>query len=132
MQVTNWAQSTFSSALTEMLLLMLLDLFAPDKINEVFFSFIFSFSFHQDYLELAKDASSLLCSTDKPFEIVFDSEGLPEKEEEEKEKPQQQVWQFFWASLKCHQRGRRVAEPNQKFSLPDIWNLFYFLAVLVT
>ena len=44
------------------------------------------FSF-QDYLELGRGAESLLCSTEKPFEIVFDSEGLPEKEEEEKEKP---------------------------------------------
>jgi hypothetical protein len=42
----------------------------------------------QDYLELGRGAESLLCSTDKPFEVVFDSEGgLPEKEEEEKEKP---------------------------------------------
>ena len=40
----------------------------------------------QDYLELDRDAGSLLCATDKSFEIIFDSEGLPEKEEVEEEK----------------------------------------------
>jgi hypothetical protein len=50
---------------------------------------------HQDYLELNKGSTSLLCSTDKPFEIVFDSEGLPEKEEEDKEKTEEKVCSIF-------------------------------------
>ncbi len=53
--------------------------------NKINTSSVFSGSF-QDYLELDHDAGSLLCATDKSFEIVFDSEGLPEKEEAEEEK----------------------------------------------
>jgi hypothetical protein len=53
----------------------------------------------QDYLELDGDADALLCATDKPFEIIFDSEGLPEKEEIEEAKPENKAKVILYQNL---------------------------------